>query len=114
MNTPCNSLKICIKIKIYTEFDGKNREIGTFVPIPSDGILELEWFLDINVKSSLDGSIQWCLKSEIYSWFERDFDVMRGFLDSELTFNLVPGKLWFCCLILSYHGKKMRVGAIWN
>ena len=42
MHTPCNSLKICIKIKIYTEFDGKNREIGTFVPIPSDGILELE------------------------------------------------------------------------
>jgi hypothetical protein len=63
-------------LKNYSNFDGKKREIGTFMPIPSDGILELERFLNIDVKPGLDGSIGWFLESKVRSWLKWNFGVM--------------------------------------
>ena len=69
-------LQNLILIKIYTEFDGESREIGAFMPIPSDGILELKRFLNIDVKPGLNGSIGWFLESKVQSWLKWNFGVM--------------------------------------
>ena len=65
------------------------------MPIPSDGILELERFLDIDVKASFYRIIGLILQDKVEVWFEWDFDVMRGFVDSEFAVNFMPGKLRF-------------------
>jgi hypothetical protein len=84
------------------------------MPIPSDGILELERFLDINVKAILDMIIGWILEGEVEAGFERDFDVMRGFLGSEFAVNLMPGKLRFWNLLLCHNGDETQAKSIWN
>jgi hypothetical protein len=66
------------------------------------------------VKPGLDGSIGWFLESKVRSWLKWNFGVMWGFLDPQITVNLVPGKLWFGRLLLCSHEEKRRTRSIWN
>ena len=65
------------------------------MPIPSDRILKLEGFLDIDEKASLKRIIVLILESKLEGWFERNFNEMRRFFNSKLAVNFVPCKLWF-------------------
>jgi hypothetical protein len=82
------------------------------MPIPSDRILELERFLNVDVKASLDGAIGWLFESKVDSRLQRNFCVMRGFLNPQITVNLMPGKLWFGRLLLCYHKEMRRARSI--